>query len=214
MGRRALPKIDRSISFDHLIRHVEDLPADFRVETFFDHPAPLEIEIGSGKGPFLLNAARDNPQINFLGNEIARKYASFCAYRFAKYDCSNARMIAGDGLKMLREFVSDNLAQAVHIYFPDPWWKARHRRRRVINADSVADIQRVPKPGGVFHFWTDVEEYFEATVELLAESSDLSAPHEVAVSTPEHSMDYRTHFERRMRLNDHPVFRAQFLKTD
>ncbi len=213
MGRRALPKIDPTIKFDHLICHVEDLQADFDVDQFFGRHAPLEIEVGSGKGLFLMNASRNNPDTNYLGNEISRKYANFCAYRFAKYQCDNARMIAGDGLRLFREFLSDEIARAVHVYFPDPWWKAGHRRRRVMTPEFVSDVQRVLQPGGIFHFWTDVEEYFESTIELLADVSDLSNPIDVPVKQAEHSMDYRTHFERRMRLNDHPVFRAQFEKT-
>ena len=212
MGRRSLPKIDPNIKFDHLIRHVEDLQADFKVEEFFGRQAPLEIEVGSGKGLFLMNASLNDPETNYLGNEVSRKYASFCAYRFAKYECLNARMIAGDGLKLFREFLQDDSARAVHVYFPDPWWKASHRRRRVMTPDFVKDIQRVLSSCGVFHFWTDVEEYFESTIELIAAESDLSPPMEVAIKEPEHTMDYRTHFERRMRLNNHPVFRAEFKK--
>ncbi len=214
MGRRALPKIDRTIEFDHLIKHVEDLPEGFNVLEFFDRDAPLEIEVGSGKGLFLSNASRNDPDANYLGNEIARKYAKYCAYRFAKLGCTNARMIAGDGLRLFREFLQADIARGVHVYFPDPWWKARHRRRRVMTPEFVADVYRVLQPGGVFHFWTDVEEYFESTIELLAECSQFSKPRSVEVTPAEHGMDYRTHFERRMRLNDHPVFRAQFVKSN
>jgi len=213
MGRRALPKIDRSIQFDHLIRDVRDLPEDFGIDDFFGRSAPLEIEMGSGKGLFLINASKADPNANFLGCEIRVKYASYCAYRFAKYGCTNARMISGDGLHFFRGFVKDESARAVHVYFPDPWWKASHRRRRVMTPGFVADLQRVLLPGGIFHFWTDVEEYFESTVEQLAEESNLSPPQEVKPKDPEHDMDYRTHFERRMRLNDHPVFRAEFHKS-
>ena len=212
MGRRALPKIDPSIEFDHFMCRVDELDDDFCIDELFGRSAPLEVEVGSGKGLFLQNASRDNPDVNYLGNEAAHKYARFCAYRFAKLGCRNARMIAGDGLKLFRDFLKDDSVRAVHVYFPDPWWKASHRRRRIMTPGFVADVQRVLEPGGVFHFWTDVEEYFEATIELMAAKSDLSPPTMIDPAEASHDMDYRTHFERRMRLHDHPVFRAKFVK--
>ena len=57
---------------------------------------------------------------------------------------------------------------AVHVYFPDPWWKKRHHKRRVMTEQSVKDIERILTPSGTLHFWTDVEEYFHGTLELLA----------------------------------------------
>ena len=77
----------------------------------------------------------------------------------------------------------------------------------------IKDLQRVLVPGGIFHFWTDVEEYFEETIGLMKEHSDLSAPIHVQETAAEHDMDYRTHFERRMRKYEHDVFRAQFHKS-
>ena len=97
-------------------------------------------------------------------------------------------------------------------YFPDPWWKERHRRRRVVQPEMVTDIQRVLVPGGRLHFWTDVEEYFESGIATIQANSNLAGPFEVEQETATHDMDYRTHFERRMRKNDHPVFRSEFEK--
>ena len=116
-------------------------------------------------------------------------------------------------MKLINELMPDASVTAVHVYFPDPWWKERHRRRRVIQPTSVKSIERILKPGGVFHFWTDVEQYFEEACETVKENSTLIGPHEVEVLIPEHDMDYRTHFERRMRKNGHDVFRAEFVKA-
>lgn len=218
MGRRSLPKIDRSISVDGHFDELEDLSPPWDPDLYFSKftgPAesPLEIEIGSGKGLFLLNASGDHPERRYLGIEIAKKYARFSAYRFAQRERTNARMIRGDAMRFMREFVADASVNDVHIYFPDPWWKDRHRQRRVVNAEMVGNIQRTLVSGGTFHFWTDVEEYFETACETIAENSDLQGPFPVAEKQPEHDMDYRTHFERRMRINDHPVFRSQFKKA-
>jgi tRNA (guanine-N7-)-methyltransferase len=212
MGRRALPKIDPAIDFNRHISEVDDLQSPFCPQSLFSQSADLEIEIGSGKGLFVLNESGKTPERNFLGNEIAHKYCRFAAYRLAKSERSNAHMLRGDGLKLFRELLPDECAVAVHVYFPDPWWKERHRRRRVMQPGFISDLQRVLAAGGVFHFWTDVEEYFEETVGLMKENSDLTGPIHVEEPPAEHDMDFRTHFERRMRKYDHEVFRAQFEK--
>lgn len=213
MGRRSLPKINPDVDFSNHLGFVEDLKNPFDPQSLFATPQDLEIEVGSGKGLFMLNESGRVDDRNFLGNEIARKYCRFAAYRLAQKERSNGYMMSGDGLRMFREFLPDQCAVAVHVYFPDPWWKARHRRRRVMRQPLIEDIQRVLKPGGIFHFWTDVEEYFEETTGLMKEYSDLSGPHHVAEPPSENDMDYRTHFERRMRKNDHPVFRSQYHKA-
>ncbi len=212
MGRRSLPKLDAAIDFSNHITEVDDLQAPFCPQSLFAQSADLEIEIGSGKGLFVLNESGKIPERNFIGNEIAHKYCRFAAYRLAKAERTNAHMLRGDGLKFFRELLPDHCAVAVHVYFPDPWWKERHRRRRVMQPGFIQDLERVLVPGGIFHFWTDVEQYFEETCELMKEHSDLEGPFAVEPSPAEHDMDYRTHFERRMRKNDHDVFRAQFKK--
>ncbi len=214
MGRRALPKIDRTIDFSAHITEVDDLQAPFCPQSLFTDQAELEIEIGSGKGLFVLNESGSVPERNFLGNEISHKYCKFAAYRLAQRGRTNAHMLQGDGLKLFRELLPDRCAVAVHVYFPDPWWKERHRRRRVIQPQFIVDTQRVLVPGGVFHFWTDVEEYFEEAIGVIGEHSDLAGPFEIVESPAEHDMDYRTHFERRMRKNQHDVFRCQFKKNE
>ena len=213
MGRRALPKIDRSINFSDYIREIESIDPPFNPRSLFPVAQDIELEIGSGKGHFVLTYSEKNPQRNYLGNEVARKYADFAAYRLAKHKRDNARILQGDGLHLINELMPDSSVVAVHVYFPDPWWKDRHRKRRVIQPLSVKSIERIMKPKGVFHFWTDVEQYFEEACETVTAESGLSGPHEVEVLRPEHDMDYRTHFERRMRKNGHDVFRAEFKKT-
>jgi tRNA (guanine-N7-)-methyltransferase len=110
----------------------------------------------------------------------------------------------------MREFAMEQSAEAVHVYFPDPWWKERHRRRRVMQPGSISDIERVLVPGGYLNFWTDVEEYYESVCQLMSRFPAFSAAQVVDEVPAEHDMDYRTHFERRMRMKDHPVFRTRF----
>ncbi len=210
MGRRALPKIDRSVNVDQHLVELEALPSDWDPQSIFSTRQPLEIEVGTGKGLFLLNESARQPDRNFLGNEIAHKYARFAAYRLAQHQRTNARVVSGDGLQLFHEILPDDCAVAVHVYFPDPWWKARHRRRRVMQPTFIKDMQRVLVAGGVLHFWSDVEQYFDETCELVAAAGGWSSPELVPEPPAEHDMDYRTHFERRMRKNGHDVFRARF----
>jgi tRNA (guanine-N7-)-methyltransferase len=172
----------------------------------------LEVEMGSGKGLFLSSAAAGRPERNFLGVEVSAKYAAHCASRLFRKNLPNGAMISGDGLRLFREFLAAESVDDVHVYFPDPWWKARHKKRRVLNEAFLFDVNRVLKLGGRMHFWTDVQEYFESTLELMARVSPLIGPQPVAETPSEHDLDYRTHFERRTRQNDQPVYRSLFLK--
>jgi tRNA (guanine-N7-)-methyltransferase len=123
-------------------------------------------------------------------------------------------MVSGDGLRIFQELIPDNSLEAVHVYFPDPWWKKRHRRRRVMRESFLHDIERTLRPGGSLHFWTDVEEYFLTSLELLAAHTTLIGPLPVPETPAEHDMAYRTHFERRVRMASEPVFRSEFKKKE
>ena len=101
---------------------------------------------------------------------------------------------------------------AVHIYFPDPWWKKRHHKRRIMTGSFADEIARTLKSGGRLHFWTDVAQVFQNALEVLANESALTGPEEVVLQEAEHDLDYRTHFERRMRLSGVEVHRAEFIK--
>ncbi len=214
MGRRALRKIDPSLDLGRHLKSWDQLPKPAGELALFDRAAPLEIEIGSGKGLFLAAAASEQPERNFLGIEIVAKYARFAAARLATRELRNALMVHGDGQRLLTELLPDDSVAAIHVYFPDPWWKARHRKRRVMNAAFVVQVQRVLAPRGRLHFWTDVEEYFHSALAILAESTRLTGPLPVTEQPATHDLDYRTHFERRMRLHGQAIHRAEFQKGE
>jgi tRNA (guanine-N7-)-methyltransferase len=214
MGRRALPKIDPALDLSRHFCESEVLPVPFDQFSLFGRLAPLEVEVGSGKGLFLAAASQAHPERDYLGIEISFKYARFAAARLAKLKVPNAKAVCGDGLAPFNKWIPHSSLAAVHVYFPDPWWKKRHRRRRVLNEPFLKDVQRTLVPGGSLHFWTDVEEYFQSTLELIPQATTLAGPLEVAERTPEHDLDYRTHFERRTRLHELPVYRAEFKRLD
>ena len=213
MGRRALRKIDPAIDLTGHLKTFEQLPRPFGAEALFGRAGPLEVEIGSGKGLFLRRAAADRPEVDFLGIEVVAKYAQFAAAALAKAGLRNAMVVHGDALRVLHEFLPDEALAAVHVYFPDPWWKKRHKKRRVMRESLLLDVQRTLRPGGSLHFWTDVEEYFQTALALLAAHTALLGPLPVPEAPAEHDMAYRTHFERRVRKANEPVYRAEFRKA-
>jgi tRNA (guanine-N7-)-methyltransferase len=212
MGRRALRKINPDLDLSVHLRDTRQSPESWTSAAWFGNAAPLELEVGSGKGLFLSRIAVACPDANFVGVEVSRKYARFAAAKLARRRCSNAVLVHGDALAAIRERVPNDSLRAIHIYFPDPWWKKRHQKRRVINEQSVVDFQRALQPGGSLHFWTDVEQYFRTSLELIAEQPRLEGPWEVPASPAAHDLDYRTHFERRARLAGLTVFRSEFRK--
>ena len=240
MSRRQLNRPSPTLSLDQHLRITDQLPERLTSESLFGNTRPLELEIGSGKGLFIDTAAGRRPEHNFLGIEIAHKYATHAAGRLAKHDRSNALMVAGDAEPLLQKAIPDDSLAAVHIYFPDPWWKKKHKKRRVINPASVAEIYRALVDGGTFHFWTDVLEYFESAIEMIAAESPRFGPPipdqpETAATSPVPNSavtesaviavatedaespaiaepTYRTHFDRRSQLHQIPVYRVRYEK--
>ncbi len=162
---RSRPTIDVS---DHLIEPDPSAPSAGRGRArridwaaLFGNDHPVELEVGPGKGLFLANAATAHPGHNFLGVEISRKYARAGGRAAGEARAPNAKVWAGDVRDVLVHRVPDRSVRAVHVYFPDPWWKKRHKKRRVFTGALVAEIERVLQPGGELHVASDVEEYFE-----------------------------------------------------
>ena len=213
MGRRALRKVDPSLDLSRHFGAIEELPEQWDARELFAAPAPLEIDVGCGKGMFVLGAALAAPDRNWLGIEVSRKYARFSAARLARRGLENAFALHGDAERLFAERLTDESVAGVHVYFPDPWWKKRHHRRRIMNARFVTQIQRVLTPGGRLHFWTDVKDYFDLGLETLAEGTRLTGPLPVDERSPLATLEYRTNFERRTRLHNEPVYSAEFEKT-
>jgi tRNA (guanine-N7-)-methyltransferase len=180
----------------------------------FDNSGPIELEVGSGKGLFLANSARANPDRNYLGIENAKKYAKKGAQRLAKANLRNARMLPDDARKFLHDCVPRASVEAVHIYFPDPWWKKKHRKRRVFCEPFVVDVACALVRAGEFHIATDVEEYFGVMMELMGRFEQFTEMPRPEPKTPEHELDYLTSFERKYRIEGRAIFRAWYRLRD
>ena len=210
VGRRSLPKTDPALDLGPHLRTFEELPRPWSAQSCFGRDAPLEVEVGSGKGLFLRTAATAQPAHNFLGIEIARKYAHFAAAALAKRGVSNAMVVVGDALRVFAEVLPTGALAAVHVYFPDPWWKKRHKKRRVFTGTLLADIERSLVRGGALQVATDVEEYFEVMLALVAERPRFAPEPLPELKEPEHDLDYLTNFERKYRIEGRAIFRASY----
>jgi tRNA (guanine-N7-)-methyltransferase len=193
---------------------MDDLPEPpLNWSVLFPEHKPVELEVGSGRGLFLVNAGLTCPEHNFCGIEYDMKEARRAARRLARRSMTNARMIGVDARLFLPYFVQDASVVAVHIYFPDPWWKRRHHKRRLFNDWFVEQASRILVPGGLLHAWTDVEDYFQLMLKTVAKNPDfvpLPPPEERPAA---HGMDYHTSFERKKRLLGLPIYRARWQRV-
>ena len=127
---------------------IEDVGSSLNWCEFFGNSQPVELDIGCGRGLFLFNAALTTPHINFAGLEIDFREGRRTATRLMKQDLPNARVIGGDCRTLLTEMIMPGSVHGVHVYFPDPWWKKRHHKRRLFNDEFTLMLARILRPGG------------------------------------------------------------------
>lgn len=127
---------------------------------FADDALPLEIEIGPGKGAFLIQQGERQPGTNFLGIEWAREFFSYAADRVRRRQLRNVRLLCTDATEFLRWRVPTHAARVLHLYFSDPWPKAKHHKNRVLQDSFLADAWRVLEPGGELRIVTDHDDYW------------------------------------------------------
>lgn len=125
----------------------------------FGNNGPVELEIGTGKGTFLVHRAAARPDVNFLGIEWARQICHYAADRARRRGLGNVRLLRADAEDFLRRRVPDESFQRVHIYFPDPWPKTRHLRRRLIKPPFLALVRSKLRLGGQLAVVTDHPHY-------------------------------------------------------
>ena len=133
-------------------------------------PCPAEVEIGSNRGCFLLGLARGRRDTSFLGIELKESLCRISANKLAREGLTNGHVIHADARLALPVLFEPGSVDAIYVLFPDPWWKKRHARRRLLD-DSFFEMAHVfLKPGGHFVLKTDVLDYFDAVEEFLKAS--------------------------------------------
>jgi tRNA (guanine-N7-)-methyltransferase len=142
--------------------HLENLQSRIDFAQVFGRAGPVHVEIGTGKASFLLNQAKAQAEVNFLGIERANKY-----YRYA-VGLTNVRIVRTDAAAFLADFVPDSSVDCFHIYFPDPWPKRRHHKRRFLNEVNIQQLLRCMRPGGQLRIATDDGDYFDQIQRLIA----------------------------------------------
>ena len=192
----------------------EDLDGKIDFVRIFGRAGPVHIEIGTGKGTFLLNQARAKPGDNFLGIEWARKYYRYAVDRIGRWGLTNVRIIRTDAATFLADFIPDNSVECFHIYFPDPWPKKRHHKRRFICPANLEHLIRCLKTGGQLKIATDHADYFEQIKTVLtARNEKLQEIDFLPTAGAEASEWVGTNFERKYLKDQRPIYTLAVKKT-
>jgi tRNA (guanine-N7-)-methyltransferase len=175
---------------------------------FFANDNPVELDVGSGRGLFLVNATISRPETNFLGIEIDYREGRHAARKLQKRELPNGRVWGGDGRIAFDKHIRPQSVAAIHVYFPDPWWKKKHRRRRVFTDELVDQMVTALVSGGFVHSWTDVEDYFEVIQSLMDNDTRFETMPQPVEREAQHDLDYQTSFERKKRQAGCPIYRG------
>jgi len=173
------------------------------VASLFEHPAPIEVELGSGDGGFLVRYARLHPERNFLGVERLLGRIRKLERKAPRLGLTNLRGLRLEAAYLLRHLLPPASIHAVHVYFPDPWPKKRHRARRLVNPDFPGLAARVLVPDGHVFLRTDDADYFAQMQDVFGASSVFSP-----ADTPGELADVLTDFEAEFAAQGRPTRRA------
>ncbi|OHX17182.1 tRNA (guanosine(46)-N7)-methyltransferase TrmB [Chromobacterium amazonense] len=174
---------------------IEYRPEAIDLEQAFGRAAPKILEIGFGMGGATAEIAAANPDKDYLGIEVHGPGVGNLCKLIAEKELTNLRLMRHDAVEVLDNMLPDGCLDGVHIFFPDPWHKKRHNKRRLIQVPLVAKLASKLKPGGYFHAATDWEDYAIQILEVLNGNADLENTADGYAPRP----DYRplTKFEAR-----------------
>lgn len=190
----------------------DTLPRPLDWKELFGNDNPVELEIGIGKGTFITEQAISHPQTNYFGIEWANWFWRYASDRLRRHGCLNARTVRAEAKYFLTEFVPDDSIRVLHIYFPDPWPKKRHHKRRLIQDDFMPIVQRILTPGGRVQIVTDHTEYFEQ-IEAVVKRSDLKVIDYHRPETAAEEEFVGTNFERKYRREGRPFYALAAVKS-
>ena len=179
-------------------------------EAIFGRSAPLWLEIGFGNGDALHHMAVSHPEIDFIGVEVHRPGVGHLLNRLAEQGLCNVRVACTDAVELLRQQVATHSLARVLIFFPDPWPKKRHHKRRLIQPAFVDELARVLKPGGALHLATDWGDYADHMRGVLDDHPAFHAPDGATIERPAYRPP--TRFETRGRNRGHGVVDLFYLR--
>ncbi len=182
----------------------EELRSDepFDAEAVFGRRAPLEVEVGSGKALFLIEAARRTPAHDFLGLELSLAYYRICHERVARLGAPNVRVMRADGRRFVERALEPASVRAFHVYFPDPWPKKRQRKRRLLDGLGLALLASRLEPEGTLRIATDHPDY-AASIDPLLET----VPEFERIDWASRPEPPRTNYEIKYRAEGRPIWR-------
>lgn len=203
--------VDHELIVEPVGLDVDALPKPLVWADLFGNDHPVEMEIGSGKGTFLTEQAKARPDVNFFGIEWARWYWRYASDRLRRNGCLNVRMVRAEANYFVTEFVRDASLSVLHIYFPDPWPKARHHKRRLVQEPFMRHVERVLAPGGRLQVVTDHQEYFEQ-IEAVVKKSSLAVIDYNRPGSANEGEFVGTNFERKYRREGRPFYAIAAVK--
>ncbi len=200
--------------------YAEDFPryavpfrnAPFEPAAHFGRPAPLIVEIGFGMGETTAAMAEAGPQLDFLAIEVFGAGIGALAGRLAQRGISNVRIIEHDAVEVVRDMLTPASLAGVHVYFPDPWPKARHHKRRLVAPAFIASLSERLAPGGYLHCATDWQHYADQMLDVLTSEPRLRNRHERFAPAPRNPLCERptTKFHARGARLGHGVWDLVF----
>jgi tRNA (guanine-N7-)-methyltransferase len=174
----------------------------------FGRTAPTVLEIGFGNGDALVGMAAVSPEQNFLGVEVHAPGVGHCLLAIERLGLTNVRLLMQDAVEVLRDRLVDGGLTGVHLFFPDPWHKKRHHKRRLVQPDFVALLAARLAPGGYFHVATDWPDY-AAHIQSVFAASDAFKPADPALTAGDRP---HTRFEARGERLGHPIWEALYMR--
>ena len=178
--------------------------------TVFGQPGPLVFEIGFGMGRSLVEMAAADPISNFIGVDVHRPGVGKLLHSVEERGVENVRAYCHDAVEILRDCIPDESLDTVQIFFPDPWHKKRHNKRRLIQPAFVQQLRPKLKPGGLLHLATDWEHYAQQMMAVLSSAQGFENRHEEGNYAPRPDHRPLTKFEQRGERLGHGVWDLMF----
>lgn len=178
----------------------------------FQRDSNVVLEIGFGMGDSLIQMAQESPEQDFIGIEVHRPGVGRLLNQISENQLSNVRVFAEDALDALNKSIADNSLAKVQIFFPDPWHKKKHHKRRIIQPDFIQLLRSKLKTDGIIHLATDWENYAEHMLEVMQAADGFSNLDENGSYSPKPAFRPETKFERRGERLGHGVWDLLFRK--